>query len=1385
MSLDNVRKKILRLPDKDFKQLCKKIAAGMGFLMAKVYTAPGLPSLFRETLVRESTDKMFRTEESWMIVFLNSPSRDSLKLFPRLVKAAEGAGDQHLFTAAFFEVDEETREIYHAAARNLEIRSILVSGEFALDLACDYEEDLNQMVQGNRFSFARVRAEMKQMAGKADWRSQFQSLTTLPTRVSPGREEADLDEADLSRAAFKTPSFLLLGEPGAGKTTSLQVLAEVLAFAGGALPVFMPLNRYSGNLLKDLGEILCDDSAPLAEEKTLELLDSGALLVMLDGLNEVRVEAVNQIAEEINRFTDPGSPASHSGWIVSGRKYDYRVAHKPLEHLEKHTWLLQPLTPDLIYSFLAAGLGKTEGKEVYGKLGPAVREICANPLLLNMVLTVRRETGQLPDGRGALYHCFIDLLFRWGDKTAKQELLEEMSKHMGFPVTGDEYIRIANSALMDVAEVMGTTAVPWGEARDIVMGKSLTHAKNGAMAAKTLLDDLMKRGILKSQQYRVSFFHHTFQEYFQALRMKDLPIETLIPEGGVAGAYREAVVFLAGLIGNAGRLTERALTYDYLLAYEMVRDAGPLINQEIKLKVAKKLWGEITAWEGWTGERRQLALKFIGLAGRMGRTVEQLARDILKPPDEIEFSDELLRFYQEIGDLAAQKKLIEGLGMDKKNQEEIPGGLLFSLAISARHSGDYKRAVDLYTKYLEKYPNVSMAYHNRAIAYQNMGKKQEALADYNKALELDPKHSVYRTNLAQLLKDMGEKEKALAELKTAIKDDPNYAAAHFELANMLESSCPEEALTHFEKAARLSIDTKYYQNILEKLAGVQETLGRYGGAVRSLKQLIEMDPTSSEVKEWKQRIARVRLEMDKQEKSRTLRERLQEGGDLPLPVFAREFLAAVGLETRQASSLWVFTDTKGSALPTPLPFVLLDVHALTGADLRETIASAPKQVKGAGHMILLTTADVIENDAMMQLSAYQAEKKIALVTFAEAQEAFLQGDRYCYQLVNRALRRADTAHDPFDYTEVIRERSEFFGRSREIKAIKSALQNHQTMGLYGIHKIGKSSLLKQVSYHLNAFSRDITTIWVEMEPGVKTISDLYHLILEQLPGEDPGIPDDAFITTRQFRVKLAHFQRQKQRERPNHHLLLILDEYPYLIPGSTGFPGSSSKGQARGVKDYIEALSTFKTLSQEGWFTLLPCGRSAALSRAVRWDEGENPFIGILKEKFLGPITREETFTLLKALGNRTGIRFDDKALESIYALSGGHPFFTRKLGSWLLHFKKGNRIEEAMVEQAAKAYLDNRGDRALLLGIYEEKLDDEERRIARLLARADKPLPPKDLMPGNADDKTYRRVRDAAANLIDTTVIKEDENKKLSHNYELLRRVIEEDTREQEKWTS
>src|SRR5260370_1377203 len=160
----------------------------------------------------------------------------------------------------------------------------------------------------------------------------------------------------------KTESFLLLGDPGAGKTTCLQELAEELANVSGLTPVFLPLNRYEGNLLRDLGEALCGETDILSEQEVEDLLSSGALTVILDGVNEVQSQTLQpELIKQINALTSPEAPTARSHWVVSSRRYDYDYVPQ-LVHLDKHTWELLPLTSDLIYDFLRKSLGEKEGK---------------------------------------------------------------------------------------------------------------------------------------------------------------------------------------------------------------------------------------------------------------------------------------------------------------------------------------------------------------------------------------------------------------------------------------------------------------------------------------------------------------------------------------------------------------------------------------------------------------------------------------------------------------------------------------------------------------------------------------------------------------------------------------------------------------------------------------------------------------------------------------------------------------------------------------------------------------------------------------------------------------------------------------------------------------
>ncbi|MGK7939458.1 MAG: AAA-like domain-containing protein [Crocosphaera sp.] len=1363
--------KLNNLSQPNFSHVCLDIISGLGFSQAQEYLAQGLEMSFTDKLIRKSSDEMFRTEETWLIVlgrYQNSASENNrIQTYVTLaLKEAQKAKVDNLLTIFFAEISSDIIAEYHNTAKRAKLNSVIISGIFSADLVNDYSPQTLGRIKNPCFSFRQLRQRMKQQAEDATWRTQFQSLTALPTRVKPGKSDSIMDEADIIRARFKTHCFLLLGDPGSGKTTSIQALAEELANKGATTPVLMFLNQYSGNLLADLGKVLQEETNPLSEENTLSLLASGSLTVMLDGLNEVyEPELQTKLVAEINQYTNPENSATRSQWIISGRKYDYSMARQhSLQYLENHIWELQPLTADLIYDFLSKGLGEEKGKEVYHNLGATIREICGNPLLLNMVLTVCSETDKIPKGRGALYHQFVNLLLDWGkDRDNTQDSLRSLSKAFNSNLTHESYCNLARTVLMKMAQEMITTAIPWRELQSSIVEALSDNYTLGENAPKFLIDNLIRQGVLKRRGSVLTFRHHTFQEYFEALGMSNQPIDSLIPQGGVQGHKREVVVFLSGIIDNPNKLVERALKSDDQLAYDLIREASNEVDEQLIHQVGNKIWNQIVRGGSWTGEKRAIALKFKALAARLGKTDEELAREIIQPSNETSFYDNLLSYYQELGDTSSQQAIFDDLGINEV--EEIPDDLLFRAALLAYEKGDYNHVIKLYTKYLQAHPDSSPAYGNRALAYKALGKKEEALADHRKALGLDPKGSNNRTNLALLLLNMGQQEEAIEQLQTAIENQPNYPQAYYKLGCVFTSEQPEEALPLLEQAVRLAAP----QNITpytKKLAEVQEINADFIGVIRSLKQLIELNPTSYLVKQWKQKIAEMRLKFDAVEKRRSVKEKLEGQRDVNLFDLAKEFFEIIGFDCQYYDSSWLHCTTNKQEFPSQIIAYVLDVPTLTGTLIRDVMESITDESKSNSTIIIFTPAEILESDARTQLFAYQqSQKNISLVTSLDAEEAILTGKGY--QTLQAIIRRTSTGEDSFRYSRIVSNRMDFFGRNQEIREYISLIENNQPFGLYGIHKIGKSSLLRKLEQNIKAYLRHITTVWVEMDSRIKNPSQLYYRILKKLPYEIDLPKDENSISANYFENILRQFQLRQQQKYIGHRVLLILDEYGFLIPDREG------RG---GIQDYLDVLGMFKTLCQEGnWFSLLPCGRTTALSRVGSWPEGENPFIGILQEKLLKPFTFQEVEEMVRALGAKHGLNFSDKALHKIFEITGGHPLFTRILGSYIQTYHQQGDVTPELVETATDAYLNNNQDKALLLTIYENRLDRKEQYIVELLAVINKPLSYEQLVPKDVSSQESRLLREAVKNLIDTSVIQKNGSEKIIHQYELLRRLIDQ----------
>ena len=197
--------------------------------------------------------------------------------------------------------------------------------------------------------------------------------------------------------------LLVLGEPGAGKTTMLlQLVSHLLAAAESddscPMPAVFALSAYRDG--RPLTDWLVDQLANNYEtprKLAAQWIDAGRFVPLLDGLDEVDPALRPTCAEAINAFRQ-----QHPGvaLLVTARSRDYQTLATRL-NMDKAI-VLQPLTPEQIDTYLSRRGPRLAGLRQSLAADPTLRELAQTPLMLSiMTLAYRRmpEEGGEMGGR--------------------------------------------------------------------------------------------------------------------------------------------------------------------------------------------------------------------------------------------------------------------------------------------------------------------------------------------------------------------------------------------------------------------------------------------------------------------------------------------------------------------------------------------------------------------------------------------------------------------------------------------------------------------------------------------------------------------------------------------------------------------------------------------------------------------------------------------------------------------------------------------------------------------------------------------------------------------------------------------------------------------------
>jgi hypothetical protein len=460
-------------------------------------------------------------------------------------------------------------------------------------------------------------AERPNPHGEIGWNAEFTLLLAGSDPAMPAADSAERNAASrvaltsIREATTQHPRFTLIGEPGAGKTTTLRRLALEAARARleaprtAPLPVLLFLPQWGAE--PDPFSFI-KAHYPLTPDLLAAGLKRGDVQLYLDGLNEMGVGGAEKAAtlrSWLHNAADPHADSAPKYAVITCRAADYAGALD----LALPTVLAEPMGEVQSRQFASNYLGE-RAEAFLNQLFPAhaaesstarhLSPLADNPYMLAALIFIFANVpgGELPRNAGALFRSLARALW-------ERERQKQTPGWVPFEQMEAAFARLAY-AMIDEDKPID---VPLDYARRHVGDEALLKAGRSA----SLID--LRGGDQAGDPGSVRFYHQLMQEYFAAAALLPTRLAEKItaPVFGYGGRlpnkWDESVVALCGLFSDASQTVSEIMGRDAWLAARCVA-GGARVNDDTRAALVRTLISALTRpdWSARASAARALGL---------------------------------------------------------------------------------------------------------------------------------------------------------------------------------------------------------------------------------------------------------------------------------------------------------------------------------------------------------------------------------------------------------------------------------------------------------------------------------------------------------------------------------------------------------------------------------------------------------------------------------------------------------------------------------------------------------------------------------------------------------------------------------------------------------